>query len=148
MTEFLNWQTAPLLFDPTPMKQNNWLTANELLETSQSERFLTSTGQIQLYPIMIRKVDFVSGERILQSFPYIKLDRVWINKIRKNSLVLAEKIFCYFTDSNISKSIHNWQKRIISYLEEQQRLPFPLFRLFSSWEDFFQGKQFIPFQSA
>ncbi len=148
MTEFLNWQTDPLLIDPTTLKQNNWLTANELLETSQSKRFLTAKGQIQLYPIMIRKVDFVSGERILQSFPYIILNQVWIAKIRKNSLACAEKIHYYFTDSNVSKSIRSWQKRIISYLEEQPRLPFPLFRLFSFWEEFFQGKQFIPFQSA
>jgi len=148
MTEFLNWQTDPLLIDPTPLKQNNWVTANELLDTGQSERFLTPTGQLQLYPIMVRKVDFVSGERILQSFPYIKLDLLWIDKIRENSLALAEKIYYYFTDSNISKSIRSWQKRIISYLEDQQRLPFPLFRLVNSWEEFFQGKQFISFQSA
>ncbi|MGC9777927.1 MAG: hypothetical protein HZR80_01635 [Candidatus Heimdallarchaeota archaeon] len=137
-----------IVLDHTQIVQNNWLTANELLEADQGEKFIQSNGQLHLYPIMVRKIDFISGERILQSFPYILLDQTWIAKIRKQSLTLAEKVHHYFTGSNISRSIRSWQKRIISYLEEQDRLPFPLFRLVNSWEELFQGKQFIQFQSA
>ncbi len=148
MPAFLHWESDPLLLDPTPAAQNTWLTANELLEKRQGDKFQTETGQLQLYPIMLRKVDFISGERIIQSFPYILLNQEWVSRIRKQSLAHAEKAHHYFLGSNISKSIRDWQKRIISYIEEQQRLPFPLFRLVPSWETFFQGKQYIQFQSA
>ena len=97
---------------------------------------------------MIRKNDFITGERILQSFPYILLDQGWGTKIRKQSLALAEKTHHYFQNSNYNRSIRVWQKKIVNYLETQQRLPFPLFRLVPSWEDFFLGKQYLMFQSA
>ena len=74
MQEFLTWRNDPLLVDSNPVKQNTWLTANDLLELSKNDSFLTSTGQLLLYPIMIRKIDFQTGERILQSFPYILLN--------------------------------------------------------------------------
>ncbi len=74
MIKFLHWRTDPLLLDHTQIVQNNWLTANELLEADQGEKFIQSNGQLHLYPIMVRKIDFISGERILQSFPYILLD--------------------------------------------------------------------------
>lgn len=96
MQEFLNWRTDPLLLDPTSMKQNDWQTANELLETGQSDSFLTAAEQLRLYPIMVRKIDFVSGERIMQSFPYIALDQEWILRIRKQSLGLDEDSFAVF----------------------------------------------------
>lgn len=85
MQEFLNWRTDPLLMDSEPFKQNTWLTTNDLLELGQNEAFLASSGQLLLYPIMIRKNDFISGERIIQSFPYILLDQEWINIKRKKS---------------------------------------------------------------
>ena len=107
MFEFLNWRTDPMLVDPEPLAQNTWLTANDLLESNRRDSFIDSTGQLLLYPIMIRKSDFITGKRILQSFPYIRLDRVWIDKIRKNSLAIAEKIHYYLIDSNISKSIRS-----------------------------------------
>ena len=148
MQKFLNWRNDPLLVDSDPVKQNTWLTANDLLELSKNDTFLTSTGQLLLYPIMIRKIDFQTGERILQSFPYILLDNKWTSLIRKQSLALAEKTHHYFQKSNYNRTILEWQRKIISYMEEQQRLPFPLFRLVSSWEKFFQNKQFVQFQSA
>ncbi|MHA1185332.1 MAG: LAGLIDADG family homing endonuclease [Candidatus Heimdallarchaeota archaeon] len=97
---------------------------------------------------MVRKVDFISGERILQSFPYILLDNEFITKIRKQSLALAEKTNQYFSGSNYNRSIREWQKKIINYLEEQQRLPFPLFRLSDDWMNYFSKKGSIKFQSA
>lgn len=137
-----------MLVDPEPLEQNQWMTANELLESGKKEMFLSLANQLLLYPVMIRKIDFCSGERIIQSFPYILLNQDWIAKIRKQSLALAEKTHHYFSNSNYTRSIRDWQKKIIAYLEEQQRLPFPLFRLVSSWEEFFHNKQFIRFQSA
>ncbi|MGC9778210.1 MAG: helix-turn-helix domain-containing protein [Candidatus Heimdallarchaeota archaeon] len=148
MQEFLNWRTDPLLVDVESKAQNNWFTANELLESDRRDSFITSSGQLLLYPIMIRKIDFISGERLLQSFPYILLDKEWISFIRKQSLALAEKTHHYFLKSIYNRSIRDWQKKIINYLEEQQRLPFPLFRLVTSLEDYFQEKQFVSFQSA
>lgn len=148
MQEFLNWRNDPLLVDSDPVKQNTWLTTNDLLELSKDDSFLTSTGQLLLYPIMIRKIDFQTGERILQSFPYILLGNEWTSLIRKQSLALAEKTHHYFQKSNYNRTVLEWQKKIISYMEEQQRLPFPLFRLVPSWEKFFQNKQFVQFQSA
>jgi len=148
MNDFLNWRTDPLLFDAEPLAKNTWLTANELHESKLNESFMTPKGQLLLYPIMVRKNDFITGERVLQSFPYIPLDREWITIIRKKSLDLAEKTHYYFQKSNYSRSIREWQKKIIQYLEVQQRLPFPLFRLTSNWLEFFSRKTFVNFQSA
>jgi len=148
MSDFLNWRTDPFLVDPEPFEQNTWLTANELLESGRRDSFITFEGQLLLYPLMIRKIDFISGERILQSFPYILLDNEFITKIRKQSLTLAEKTHHYFLGSNYNRSIREWQKKIIDYLEEQQRLPFPLFRLSDDWMNYFSKKESIKFQSA
>lgn len=148
MTEFLNWRTDPLLVDPTPIEQNKWQTANSLLETGKRNRFLSPIKQLHLFPIMIRRADFIKGERILQSFPYIVLDQEWISNLRKTSLTLAEKTHHYFLKSNYNRSIRKWQQKIVAYLEKQHRLPFPLFRLTANWLDYFFGKESIGFQSA
>ena len=145
---FLNWLQDPLLLDQTSVSLNSWNTANDLLKQEQHTAFLFPTGQLQLYPIMIRKSDFTTGERILQSFPYIKLDIEWCDIIRKQTLGLAEKVHQYFNKSNYNNSIQTWLKKIINYLEQQQRFPFPLFRLVDNWGDFFLDKHFICFQSA
>ncbi len=97
---------------------------------------------------MVRKIDFVTGERLLQSFPYVVLEETWIEKIRKKTLFLAEKTHHYFRGTKADFSIRSWQKRIIKYLEEQKRLPFPLFRLAETWQEFFLRRQSISFQSA
>ena len=148
MADFLNWRTDPFLVDSEPLKQNTWFTANGLLESKQNNLFQIPTGQLLLYPLMIRKIDFVSGERLLQSFPYILLDKEWITNIRKKSLALAEKANHYFQKSNYNRSILKWQKKFINYLDDQQRLPFPLFRLVDNWLDYFSCKEFIQYQSA
>ena len=145
---FLNWLEDPILLDQNPISSDKWVTANDLLAQEWHAAFLLPTGQLQLYPIMVRKNDFIAGERILQSFPYIILDEEWCASIRKQTLRLAEKVHQYFRDSNVNRTIRSWQKKIIDYLEHQQRLPFPIFRLVNHWETFFQGKQFVRFQSA
>ncbi len=148
MQDFLNWRTDPLLVDIEPARPNQWFTANELIEGDRRDSFITPENQLLLYPIMIRKNDFITGERILQSFPYILLDTRIISKCRKQSLALAEKTHYYFQGSNYNHSIRDWQKKFISYLEEQQRLPFPLFRLYDDWLDYIKEKKFARFQSA
>ena len=97
---------------------------------------------------MIRKHDFITGERLLQSFPYILLDQDWVEKLRKKTLLLAERAHHYFKDTLADYSIRSWQKRVIKYLEEQKRLPFPLLRLYSDWLEIYQDKHFLSFQSA
>lgn len=148
MQKFLHWRTDPLLIDPEPMVQNKWLTANDLIESGQREKIFTSTGQFQLYSIMVRKTDFISRERLLQSFPYIVLDEERMVEIRKKTLFLAEKAHNYFQETPVDYNIRSWQKRLIKYLEEQKRLPFPLFRLYPDWLKIFHNKQFLSFQSA
>ncbi|MGC9778227.1 MAG: hypothetical protein HZR80_03195 [Candidatus Heimdallarchaeota archaeon] len=130
------------------MKQEVWFTANQILEKHQSEQYLLKNNQLHPYPILVRKIDFISGERPLQSFPYLVLDHAWIQKLRKRSLSIAEKVHYYFKGCNYNKSIRDWQKKIISYLENQQRLPFPLFRLVDDWESYFYEKLAVQFQSA
>ncbi len=97
---------------------------------------------------MIRKHDFITGERLLQSFPYILIDQDWVEKLRKKTLLLAERAHHYFKDTLADYSIRSWQKRIIKYLDEQKRLPFPLLRLYPDWLEVYQDKQFLTFQSA
>ncbi|MBN1330507.1 MAG: hypothetical protein JXA54_13615 [Candidatus Heimdallarchaeota archaeon] len=84
----------------------------------------------------------------MQGFPYILLEEDWCEKLRKQTLALAERAHHYFEGAITNFSIRSWQKKYIQYLEEQQRLPFPLFRLADDWHDYFQGKDFIRFQSA
>ena len=145
---FLTWRTDPLLVDAQPQDQPSWLTANDLVRNQQAEAFLSPEGQLRLYPLMVRKTDFISGERLLQGFPYILLDEQWCTSLRKQTLLLAERAHHYFIGAVSNTSIRSWQKKYIQYLEEQQRLPFPLFRLADNWEDFFVDKQFVRFQSA
>ncbi|MHA1126277.1 MAG: LAGLIDADG family homing endonuclease, partial [Candidatus Heimdallarchaeota archaeon] len=148
MIRHLNWQSDPLLIDSTPIVQNSWLTANDLLERNPKAIFASRSMQLELFKIMIRKIDFITGERILQSFPYIALDNKWLKIIRKKSLSLAEKAHFYFEGSNNNKTIRQWQKSIIKYIEDQYRLPFPLFRLVDNWEELYQDKEYVRFQSA
>ena len=144
----LHWSTDPLLVDSVPLVKNTWRTANDLLENDQREKIFTITGQFQLYSIIVRKIDFITGVRILQSFPYILLDDKWLKNLRKNTLSLAERAYYYFEGTKADHSIHFWQKKIITYLDEQKRLPFPLFRLSDDWLTFSRRKEVISFQSA
>ncbi|MBN1329112.1 MAG: helix-turn-helix domain-containing protein [Candidatus Heimdallarchaeota archaeon] len=144
----LTWQTDPFLLDPEPLEQNKWFTANELIHTKNQQYIFSPKGYLQLYAIMVRKIDFVSGERLLQGFPYLLLDNQWCTTLREQTLLLAERAYHYFQGAISNTSILSWQKKLIQYLEEQQRLPFPLFRLADDWEEFFVDKQFVRFQSA
>jgi len=96
----MNWLYDPLLLDTTPTLSEKWLTANDLLKYER-DTYLSTSGYFILYSIMIRKSDFSSSERLLQSFPYILLDDNWCEAIRKQTLTLAEKVHYYFQKSNI-----------------------------------------------
>ncbi|HUT79946.1 MAG TPA: LAGLIDADG family homing endonuclease [Candidatus Bathyarchaeia archaeon] len=148
MFEYLNWQKDPYLIDPEPFEQNKWLTANDLVTQGNENLIFSPITQLNLYSLMLRKIDFLSGERLLQSFPYILLDDEWCILLRKQTLTLAERAYHYFQGALTNNSIRIWQKKLIQYLEEQNRLPFPLFRLADSWQDYFLEKQFVQFQSA
>ena len=147
MQEFLTWRTDPLLLDETSKVENQWLTANKLLEQQAENRIFLQPEILNLYSIMVRKIDFKSGERLLQRLPYITLPNALAIKIRKNSLLLAERCHYYFQDTNINYSIKKWQQKIIEYTENQKRLPFPLFRLSNNWQKFLT-QEYVPFQSA
>ncbi|MBN1329057.1 MAG: hypothetical protein JXA54_06245, partial [Candidatus Heimdallarchaeota archaeon] len=148
MFEYLSWQKDPLLLDPEPLEQNTWLTANDLCTQGKKGQIFSPIGHLNLYSFMLRKTDFVSGERLLQSFPYIVLEEEWCSLLRKQTLLLAERAHYYFHNALTNIPIRNWQKKIIEYLEKQHRLPFPLFRLADDWQDYFLEKQFVQFQSA
>ncbi len=145
----LTWNTDPLLFDSIPLPKNSWETANSLITQGKVAKiFQYKFPKISLYPIMIRKNDFISNERLLQSLPYIVLSPFWKETLRKQSLRLAERCRLYFDNSTADYSIRSWQKKIIDYTENQQRLPFPIFRLIDNFEMYFTSSNFLHFQSA
>jgi len=145
----LNWKTDPVLFDTTSQHKYNWETANSLIVKGWvNQVFQPTYPRLSLYPIMIRREDFTSKERLLQTMPYIVLLPYWKDQLRKHSLKIAERCASYFNDTIIDYSILKWQKKIILYCDQQHRIPFPLFRLADTWEDYFISTEFISFQSA
>ncbi|MHA1126324.1 MAG: hypothetical protein ACTSO7_12335 [Candidatus Heimdallarchaeota archaeon] len=73
MSDFLTWRTDPYLLDDKPIVKNEWLTANKLIERKVVSRIFLQTEILNLYSIMVRKIDFQSGERLLQRLPYVTL---------------------------------------------------------------------------
>ncbi len=142
-----SWQTDFLLIDNLPTPKNQWLTANKLIELNKQSKIFLEPNILNLYSILIRKIDFKSGERLLQRLPYVTLPCEISQQIRKQSLALAERCSYYFQDTAIAYSIKKWQQKIIDYTENQQRLPFPLFRLSDFWQEFLT-QEYVPFQSA
>ncbi len=147
MTDYLNWRTDPLLLDNIPTTKNDWLTSNKLIEQQVQGKMFLQKDILNLYSIMVRKIDFQSGERLLQRLPYITLPEFLANKVRKTTLNLAERCHHYFRKTTLDYSIKKWQAKLIDYLENQKRLPFPLFRLSDHWQEFLT-QEYIPFQSA
>ncbi|MHA1127151.1 MAG: hypothetical protein ACTSO7_17105, partial [Candidatus Heimdallarchaeota archaeon] len=147
MSDFLTWRTDPYLLDDKPIVKNKWLTANKLIERKVVSRIFLQTEILNLYSIMVRKIDFQSGERLLQRLPYVTLPQELALTLRKQSLKIAERAHHYFQDTAIDYSIKKWQQKIIDYTENQLRLPFPFFRLSDCWEEFIT-QEYIPFQSA
>ena len=145
----LNWNTDPLLVDSSANSSIHWETANSLLRKGKANLiFQDDFPKLAIYSIIIRKNDFISSERLLQTFPYIILTPHWNTSIRKKSLKVAERCNNYFNNSSLEKSIRSWQKVIISYCEKQQRIPLPIFRLSDNWKEFFINSNKVAFQSA
>ncbi|MBK5114876.1 MAG: helix-turn-helix domain-containing protein [Candidatus Heimdallarchaeota archaeon] len=135
-----------MLIDTEP-KENDWLTANKLIEQNIQFKLFLKSDILNLYSIMVRKHDFHAGERLLQRLPYITLPLDLALTLRKQSLILAERCYYYFNKTALDYSIKKWQQKIIDYTENQHRLPFPLFRLSDYWQEFL-SQEYVPFQSA
>ncbi|MHA1211260.1 MAG: LAGLIDADG family homing endonuclease [Candidatus Heimdallarchaeota archaeon] len=128
----INWQNDPLLFDTEPTPMNEWETANSILsmEYQTVSSFLdVTTLTFNLYPILVRKIDFVSktnNDRIISRFPFIVLLDEEKSLIKDKILLIAEFARDYFYKS-INSGILDWRKRIQKYLK-RGAMPYPLFR--------------------
>ena len=143
----LNWQNDPLLLDKVPKQINDWATANKLLakknheEQAKGNNSLTShednwffpcndnNHSINLYSILVRKIDFVRGkesDRILSRFPFIVLTQEEKKSIKENVLLIAEFAQDYFYKS-INSGIMDWKRRLETYLK-RGAMPYPLYR--------------------
>jgi len=91
----LNWQTDPLLLDPSPVSFDTWVTANQLLsqDTNSLYSFLDpNTLTLNLYSLLIRKIDFVrdsDGDRILSRFPFLVLTEDELTILQSKILLIA-----------------------------------------------------------
>lgn len=78
LSEPLTWKNDPILFDAEPLPINQWLNANDLVQYEQVSRiYLSDTQLLNLYPIMVRKNDFVrvkTSDRIMARFPFLNKD--------------------------------------------------------------------------
>ncbi|MHA1435336.1 MAG: LAGLIDADG family homing endonuclease, partial [Candidatus Heimdallarchaeota archaeon] len=129
MAEPLTWQNDPIYFDREPTPVNDWLNANELLEQSRREEIFHIDGQLKLYPIMVRKNDFVrkkTSDRIIARFPFLVLDENQKEFIQENILNLSELTRDYFYKA-INKSIMEWKKTIENYIKKGA-IPYPIYR--------------------
>ncbi|MFW9924339.1 MAG: hypothetical protein ACFFDW_13740 [Candidatus Thorarchaeota archaeon] len=129
MSEPLTWLNDPYYFDPQPQPVNQWLNANELLLFGQRDKVLLSDSKLNLFPIMVRRVDFVrekSTDRILRRFPYIKLLPEEREILSSKSLLMAEQCRNYFYRSE-NRSIMEWHKQLQTFLE-REFIPLPFLR--------------------
>ncbi len=144
----LTWQNDPLLLDAVPTPINEWLTANKLLSRNKTENNLTidintiassennwfsfcndSVCSLNLYSILVRKIDFVRGkksDRIISRFPFLVLSKKETELIKKKNLLIAEFARNYFYKS-INSSILDWKRRLLTYLK-RGAMPYPLYR--------------------
>ncbi|MHA1657272.1 MAG: hypothetical protein ACTSWT_12250, partial [Candidatus Heimdallarchaeota archaeon] len=70
-----SWFSDPIYFDPQPNAA--WVNANELLEAGRKhEVFLADRQTLNLYPILVRRSDFLrrnASDRVLARFPFLRL---------------------------------------------------------------------------
>ncbi len=130
MSKPLSWINDPLLFDVEPLQVNKWLNANDLIQQEQgNEIFLSDSQQLKLYPIMIRRIDFVRkkpSDRIMARFPFLVINKDIQEQIIDKILLISEVVRDYFYKS-INKSILQWKLDILKYLAKGC-LPFPIVR--------------------
>ncbi|MGC9778033.1 MAG: hypothetical protein HZR80_02190 [Candidatus Heimdallarchaeota archaeon] len=100
----INWQNDSLLLDPDNLPQNEWVTANKLLEVGQGERIFANceTLTLQLYPVLVHRIDFLrdkASNRILSRFPFLVLTAEEKELIKNKILLIAEFAWDYFYKS-------------------------------------------------
>ena len=92
----LNWRIDPIYFDPEPLPVNTWFNANELIETGKKELIIQEpTLQFNLYPILVRRVDFVRtkpSDRILARFPFVNITKEEKDLVLDKQLLISEKL--------------------------------------------------------
>jgi len=136
MLDPINWKTDPLLIDPEPTPMNEWLTANKILssDSQTTDSFIDlETLTLNLYPILIRKIDFVrakESDRILSRFPFLVLTDEEKELIKSKILLIAEFARDYFYKSTNS-GIMKWKRRLDTYLK-RGAMPYPLYRCASA----------------
>ena len=132
MPDIIHWQTDPLLLDQKPAPMNEWFTANTILasDSSKTDFFIDlETFTLNLYPILVRKIDFVRGkdsDRILSRFPFLVLTDEEKTLIKSKILLIAEFARDYFYKS-INSGIMEWKRRLETYLK-RGAMPYPLYR--------------------
>jgi len=143
----LTWTNDPLLFDLEPLVVNQWINANELIRLNRrNEIFVSGKNLFNLYPIMVRKNDFVkttSSDRVMARFPFLVLDEPTQKLIVDKILLLSEVTRDYFYKS-INKSILEWKEDILHYLA-RGTLPFPILRCCFELEPNLQTLYITPF---
>lgn len=130
MSNPLTWINDPLLFDEEPLLVNLWLNANELIQQKRGKDiFISDFKHLNLYPIMVRKNDFVrkkSSDRVMARFPFLVINEETQEQIVSKILLISEVTRDYFYKS-INKSILQWKEDILKYLNKGT-LPFPIAR--------------------
>jgi len=131
----LSWQKDPLLFDVHPKESNQWLNANELLESGRKKEVFIADGEIlNLYPIMIRRNDFLrrkASDRVLARFPFLRLTAEEREVFERYELLIAERLRNYFYFS-IDRRILEWRSLLRHYLKERGAVPLPFLRCLPS----------------
>jgi transcriptional regulator with XRE-family HTH domain len=125
----INWLNDSLLFDLETQPVNQWINANELILQNRGNEIFLSDGKVNLYPIMVRKNDFVrtkTSDRIMARFPFLIIDEKVQKQIKDKILLISEVTRNYFYKST-NKSITEWKMDIQKYLA-RGTLPFPIVR--------------------
>ena len=144
MTTPLNWLTDPCYFDLEPQPVNQWVNANDLIKLNRQEEILLDKDKLNLFPIMVRRVDFVrekSSDRVLRRFPYLKITAEEKEIITTNRLLIAERCRDYFYRSE-NKSILEWNQLLGSFLK-REFIPLPVIRCCKDFYDFIPSSERI-----
>ncbi len=139
----LNWQNDPIYFDDVSKEVNHWINANELMENNrQEEIFLPNTETLNLFPILVRRADFLrenSSDRILARLPFIQLTEKEKVLFKNQELLVSEKLRDYFYQSD-NRKILEWRDILRNYLE-RGAIPLPFFRCYpDEWGFDFQDR--------
>ena len=128
-----SWFSDPIYFDPQPNAA--WVNANELLEAGRKhEVFLADRQTLNLYPILVRRSDFLrrnASDRVLARFPFLRLTPEERDVFSQQELLVAELLRDYFYRS-VDRRILEWRSLLHHYLEERGAVPLPFLRCLPS----------------